>query len=229
MAAQQTHVPRPTAAGHWLARMALAAMIASTIGVGLACGAADDELPSKGAHASNQEPSGTGASGGPDFGPCTDGATEECHVTIGKNENVLTCLDGERTCAAGVWGPCMGGFSSTVLPDEEEDGAEGEDDGATKPLSLSGATACTNNPCDPACQVYTEVPDGGVAVTPTSDSSYYGGTLANALALTPSGFIDKGLKTPCTGTGDCEFDYHCVANGTSGATCANGAAKCCVA
>ena len=61
----------------------------------LASCADEDPLPGK--------PSGgTGASaadGGPES--CSEGAVEECHITVGENNGVLTCLDGMRSCEGG--------------------------------------------------------------------------------------------------------------------------------
>ena len=158
--------------------------------------------------------------------PCTPDTTEECHLTVGENGDVLTCLDGERRCVDSTWGPCEGGFSATPAPDPEAQAAPTDGPGA-QPLSTGTASPCPNNPCDPKCQQYTE--SGGVVLTPTQSGTYYEGSLQDAIALSPAGFIDKGMKKPCSTTSDCQFDYHCVANGTNGNSCGTGVAKCCTA
>jgi hypothetical protein len=81
-------------------------------------------------------------------------------------------------------------------------------------MSLTDASSCGTNPCDPSCQQFAEVlPDGGVTPTPVVTGYYTEGKIEDLIKNSPQGFVDKGLKTPCTGVGDCQFDFHCV-NGT---------------
>jgi hypothetical protein len=98
-------------------------------------------------------------------------------------------------------------------------------------LGLSDAGPCDNNPCDPYCQDFEEVPpaDGGYQVVPTIEETYYTGSLEDALALTPPGFVSKGMKTPCSVTADCQFDSHCMPTGTGGVDCGVGVPNCCMA
>jgi hypothetical protein len=167
----------------------------------------------------------SGGSGGSDGGgPCVDSATEECHVKVGQNGDVLTCLQGHRTCKDGAWEPCAGDLFSRLLP--KPDPAAGE--GSAQALLNDDAKPCKNNPCDPSCAGYDEVPEGGITPVPFVVDYFHHGTLADAIALTPPGFIDKGIVTPCSTVNDCQFDFHCVANGVDGVQCPSGAAKCCV-
>lgn len=39
-------------------------------------------------------------------GSCADGATRECHVTLGQHGSVVTCYRGVQVCTEGAWGPC---------------------------------------------------------------------------------------------------------------------------
>ncbi|HZF47668.1 MAG TPA: hypothetical protein VE093_03400 [Polyangiaceae bacterium] len=176
---------------------------------------------------SGVEGSGSSGSGGTDGGgPCVDGATEECHVKVGQNGDVLTCLQGHRTCKDGAWEPCAGELFSRLIP--KTDPAAGSDLDSSQALLKSDAGPCANNPCDPSCAGYAEEPEGGITLTPFIVDYFYQGTLADAIALTPPGFIDKGMVTPCSTVNDCQFDFHCVANGVNGVKCPSGAAKCCV-
>ena len=162
-------------------------------------------------------------------GLCAPGMTAECHVTVGTENDVLTCLNGRRTCVDGKWGPCVGGFSARVGWDGAT--AANANPGEVRPFNLSDAGPCVNNPCDPYCQVFPEEPpaDGGYEVIPTVETVYYTGSLEDALALNPPGFVGKGMKTPCGKTEDCQFDSDCVPTGTHGETCPGNAPKCCMA
>jgi hypothetical protein len=220
-----------------IARMRVTAGLAAIVGLGVAavtmasCTVDDGARPisnMNGAGGGGSGSSGSSSSGDP-LGPCVDGTKAECHETVGTNGDILTCLNGERTCVGGVWGPCAGEFSSKSMPpsdDTESAWAPGE----YRPLGLTDAGPCQNNPCDPYCQDFEEVPpvDGGYEVIPTVETVFYTGSLADALALTPPGFVSKGLKEPCSTTIDCQFDSHCLPTGTNGVTCPNGVAKCCM-
>jgi hypothetical protein len=140
---------------------------------------------------------------------------------------VLTCLNGERTCVGEAWGPCAGEFSSKSMPGS--DMAKGWAPGEYRPLGLSDAGPCQNNPCDPACQDFEEIPpDAGYEVIPEITTVWYAGSFDDLLNGLPAGFVNKGLKTPCTTTLDCQFDSHCLPTGSNGITCDDGAANCCM-
>lgn len=164
--------------------------------------------------------------------PCADeGRKVDCHEVIGTNGGVVTCLSGERTCTDGVWGPCVGKFSARS--GSPRDTLAVLDPNDVHILALSDAGSCQDNPCDPYCFDYEEDPpgDGGYEVVPTVETVYYTGSLEDAIALNPPGFINKGMKTPCdpANVQECQFDSHCVPTGTHGQACPNGAAYCCMA
>jgi hypothetical protein len=190
-------------------------------GLGLAAGCeAEQQLPSKPNATHPPAPSPTAAS------RCSEGATKDCHVTVGEEAGILTCLVGASTCTNGTWGPCEGTISSKPAPQppEPRDPAEANA-GADLPkaLSLSNPTACTNDPCDPTCQIFDEVPDGGVK-PPLSDGGSYQGGSVNSI---PGGFAAKGLKEPCDEAFDCQFDHYCSAPASGSCAhskCATGAA-----
>jgi hypothetical protein len=217
------------------ARFRMAAGLAAMVGLGaaattMASCTADDGLRPRGNTIGTGGGSTTGGSSGtvdPNT-PCVSGSTAECHLTVGTNNGVLTCLHGERTCLGGSWGPCTGEFASKLMPEIEN--SQGLVPDEYQVLGLTDAGACQNNPCDPYCQDFEEVPpiDGGYEVVPTIETTYYTGSLEDALALTPPGFVQKGLKTPCSTTLDCQFDSHCVPTGTNGVNCGVGIPNCCV-
>ncbi len=164
--------------------------------------------------------------------PCVDGVKAECHVTVGNNGDILTCMHGERTCVGGTWGPCVGEFSSQMLaPDHAPDEwAPGE----YRPLGLSDAGPCQNNPCDPYCQDFEETPgiDAGYQVIPTITTVWNAGSFDDLLDGLPGGFVNKGIKFPCSSALDCQFDSHCMPTGTNGITCedkGNLYSSCCMA
>src|SRR5215208_5483502 len=111
-----------------LAGVALTALLCA----GGACGVAE-ELGAK--------PSGANEVEDPRIGqPCDTGAAEECHVTVGENGDVLTCLDGERRCVDSAWGPCEGQFSATPAPEPQEQATSAEGPSA-HPLSTGTSSA----------------------------------------------------------------------------------------
>lgn len=128
--------------------------------------------------------------------PCsTEGATQECHVTLGQHGGVLSCFVGTRTCSNGRFGECTdGSVSNFAMPP-----------GGSELRSLSNAGPCINNPCDPTCQLFDETPLGGAAI---SLAPWTAGSLAN-LQKDSAGAIKTGIKSPCSTAGDCQFNEYC--------------------
>jgi hypothetical protein len=138
--------------------------------------------------------------------PCTEGAERDCHITISEHNGVLTCYDGVQQCVAGAWGPCGdGSVSERMAPSGSAAGAPGGDS-YPKPLSLSDAGPCVDNPCDPTCQNYDENPDGGIAPDAPPASSPWNVGDINAL---PDSIYQQGTNEPCTIGEDCQFDQYC--------------------
>jgi hypothetical protein len=228
-----------------VSRLRLAAGVAALVGafaaaVTMASCSAEDGLRPRGnsnGQGGGSTSSGVGTSSGDvePNAPCTSGTTAECHVTMGTNGDVLTCLHGERTCVGGSWGPCVGQFESKSMPPNEKpvDWEPGE----YRAFGLSDAGPCQNNPCDPYCQDYEEVPgaDAGYQVVPTITTVWQTGSFDDYLENIPPGFVDKGINFPCSPvnsvTQDCEFDSRCLANGTNGRQCVDKGttyASCCM-
>ncbi|MEJ7729072.1 MAG: hypothetical protein WKG00_07650 [Polyangiaceae bacterium] len=155
-------------------------------------------------------PSGSTGAGG-SGGPCADGESASCHVTIGEEGGILTCLDGTKVCVAGEWGPCEGSFTAQPMPKKSPGGrgAPGGSDEYPSPLSLSTPVSCMSNPCDPSCQVFDEVPPGGVVAPPPGTFG------AGEISTIPPGALDE----PCDSGSDCQFDHAC--NLPASGTCAH--------
>jgi len=214
----RTHLPRlvplPGAApGRGRRRLRGSAKVAVAIGIagavvwavgGAACGPGDEPLPPR-----TERPDAEVGDAG--TGPCTEGATRTCTIVVGEHGDVVTCLEGLRTCRDGVWSECEGtmGYNPLLHADA------GEDDPPDCPVppwttAISPSTPCENNPCDPSCRFFPEAPTGGIPLEPHIAGYYDEGTLEDAIAHSPQGFIDKGLHNPCSTTMDCQFDFHCV-------------------
>jgi hypothetical protein len=194
------------------------AQIAGTIGLGsigvaLSPGCTGEEpLPS--AAYGGDASVGSGFSGPP--GPCTAGSTRKCGVTLGVNNGRASCFEGVNECIDGRWSECRNG-TEAERPMPPEPGA-----GSARILSYSQATACANNPCDPQCQQWIEVPDGGLNV------QYEGSfpTVPDGGKTFPwnqgplSGYpTSPGRNQPCTVASDCQMNTHCVS--PSAGTCAH--------
>ncbi len=153
-----------------------------------------------------------------DTGPCRDGATRDCSVTLGRQGRVLSCYHGTQTCNAGAWGRCENGTSSTL------ELAASAEDGGVHTLAYSASARCLNNPCDPFCNDYIEQPPTPVIGTLGPKFEWSTGSLANL----PKGLVSKGLKEPCGSAFDCQFNQYCsepiTASSCSHSKCEEGGA-----
>ena len=204
--------------------------VMSTIAAAAAGCGADSEKPTGSGGGSSTTGAGPGGSTSSIPGACLDGATQACHVTLAQHGSVLTCYAGTQTCADGVWGDCIGGSEfHRLLPGtgsvERRDPGAAEGDTVGEPAgpvfhtdSFSDAGACPdagfNNPCDPTCMGYPEVPDGGIAITGTGNPGWKNG----AIGSLPGGLLNKGQKNPCYTASDCQFNEYC-GNPATGVTC----------
>ena len=108
---------------------------------------------------------GGGACDHPNLGcACpTEGATAACGEVIRKAADYVTCSLGTRTCSGGQWGACMGDKTQQVK------GAPIGAPGAHTETLQPTPTGCIDNPCDPACTLYTDngtgVDAGGLSIT----------------------------------------------------------------
>jgi len=155
--------------------------------------------------------------GGNEPASCVDGTTKDCIVMVGEHNGVVSCYEGIRTCEGGVWGACEDGQVVKRL----RPGAK-PPPGATKPMSLSDAGACQDNPCDPSCQVFDEEPDAGLSLDASTIGPEWVSSTIQDLEDNnwPEGLFEKGLNEPCFSGMDCQYDQYCYEPHT-GAACAH--------
>lgn len=140
---------------------------------------------------------------------CVEGAVEPCSEMLGEHDGIVSCYEGTRSCAGGVFGACVGGEAFDVVRGGQA--ASGEASLLLRPLALSTASACTNNPCNSYCREFNEVPPlGGLApdVDPTAPpvSSWITGNASDY----PPEWIVVGNREPCQAAGDCQFNTECT-------------------
>lgn len=207
-------------------------VVSSVAAAAAGCGA-DSERPSGGGGNGTTSGPGNGGSTSSIPGACFEGATQDCHVTLSQHGSVITCYAGTQTCTNGFWGECLGGSTfERILPGNgslERREPEGDpSDTAAEPeapvfhtlgLTDAGAILCPdagiNDPCDPTCMGFPEVPpDGGISITGIGNPGWKTGTLA---AL-PGAVSSIGVKNPCYRAADCQFNQYC-GNPATDATC----------
>ncbi|HEX2733876.1 MAG TPA: C-type lectin domain-containing protein [Polyangiaceae bacterium] len=133
---------------------------------------------------------------------CVDGQTRACHLTLDRHGDILSCYVGTQACGNGQWGECGGG----QVVDEE---LTEEQRSALNLAALTTTSACTDNPCDPSCRTFKDVPPAATQDTyhlGKSDYDWEVGTLSGL----PPGLVSKGLIEPCETGSDCQFNTYCV-------------------
>ncbi|MFO0762957.1 MAG: hypothetical protein U0359_41360, partial [Byssovorax sp.] len=159
----------------------------------------------------------------PAVAPCPEGATRACYADLPAQGAILNCYYGEETCKDGVWGPCMNGAieSSASAPGAGEAG-EGP---PAVPQSLSQPAPCIDDPCNPSCQRYDEIPLGGVILPGQAIPPWNSGSMASISSL--PGFSTRAQRTPCGSAADCQVNAQCslpITNGSVHDKCAPGVA-----
>src|SRR5262249_31926322 len=140
---------------------ALACAVLSALGTAMVagCGPGNESNLTSPQFTGGNGPGGAGGDGGAGGSEaCPQGAARDCHLTLGEHQGVLSCFDGTETCTNGAWGPCEGSEKKRPLPPRT--GRPGA--GAPEVKSLSVPSSCMNNPCDPSCQTFDEVPGAPV-------------------------------------------------------------------
>jgi hypothetical protein len=172
-----------------------------------ACGSGHDDRPGAAGQAQVPRTSQVGQ------GSCTEGATRACVVELGTHAGVTSCFSGHEQCSFGTWGPCRRatpGVASGRL-------------GVAGRLAFSGpAVPCEDNPCDPTCQNFLEMPVGGLMAEPdpSGATTRVDGTLfwqgGSELDLPPE--FPGGV---CYSANDCSYGQTCLDVATQPA-CAHG-------
>jgi hypothetical protein len=146
---------------------------------------------------------------------CTEGATEECSLTLGDHGGVLSCYEGTRTCVNGQFGACQNGHAFDV-PESERTSVPpaGSNAGLTlRPLASlpnpPAATDCLDNPCNRYCREVHVVPSLGLrADLDPSGSPLPSWPTGNLSEYAPA-VSALGQREPCQTAGDCQFDTEC--------------------
>ncbi|WP_437948905.1 VWA domain-containing protein [Sorangium sp. So ce296] len=188
----------------WAPRALLLVTLSSAAAVIAGACSGDDSGP----------PGPQGGTGLPDAGaeagdPCVDGEEVECHITVGENAGVLTCMDGVRRCQDGRYGSCEGTMTMRRSPFGPSPRGDGES-GYPRPLANSEASdggLCATNPCDPSCQSFEETPDGG-PIDLSGTGITYTWSVGDINEL-PETVARQGTHQPCTTSEDCQFDQYC--------------------
>jgi hypothetical protein len=136
---------------------------------------------------------------------CVEGAVEPCSEVLGEHDGIVSCYAGTRTCQGGSFGACLGGESYEVTRGEATASAAG-----LRPLALSSAADCTDNPCNSFCREFTEAPPKGLV--PDVDESAPPPTswITGNLSDYPPEWVVIGNQEPCQVAGDCQFDTACT-------------------
>ena len=180
----------------------------------VACSQGVDDLPPRGSDASVGGENGAGGTGeggsgqgGGDGGSggapavCQEGQKKTCTVQLGEHNGVKSCFKGVHVCQNGAWSPCQ--------EDKTPFAPGGASSEKPSPLGSNDVLAnCTNNPCDPSCQVFDEDPPGGLkpfAQTPIF--TWQTGDIGNY----PADLEAQGVAQPCDEGVDCQFNQYCSA------------------
>ena len=124
---------------------------------------------------------------------CESWAVRECGIELGTHDGVVECARGTQICDSGHWGSCLADASKKTTSVRAPTAASGLL-GARGLLSIGGSsTTCKDNPCNPYCQVFADVPDAAIQAdgsTVTFGDAAPGPSLANSNV--PSGIGNKG-------------------------------------
>jgi lectin-like protein len=137
---------------------------------------------------------------------CSEGAVENCAVTLGEHGGVLSCYEGERTCKGGTFGACENGHSFDLPRDAVNSQAQSV---SLRPLSFSSPSACLNNPCNRYCREFNEAPMTGISADVDDSAPPLSTWPTGSLADYPPELIAVGTQEPCQIAGDCQFNTSC--------------------
>ena len=148
------------------------------------------------------------------------GAVQACGETWSNTGRTLTCYEGTRSCDHGKWSECSNG---KVVQHDLSAGA------SQRLTALSTPQNCLTNPCNPDCQTYIEIPDGGLRPIMVGDGSVIvvvdgGGIVDGATGDAtyvdydwtqgsfneyPPDTIEGAQNEPCSIAGDCQMGTYC--------------------
>ncbi|MGA7122318.1 MAG: hypothetical protein WBY94_19605, partial [Polyangiaceae bacterium] len=131
----------------------------------------------------------SGHRGGGDAGPAlvsacsTPGAVAPCGQVDRVSGGYVTCTTGHMTCAAGVWGPCLGDQITTKVAPTT---------GGLRINDFGTQVDCVNDPCDPTCVQVVDTPQG-------LDAGAESGFQITEAGLTPAPIVTSDAGVVCTG------------------------------
>jgi hypothetical protein len=124
--------------------------------------------------------------------PCDEsGAQAPCGTVYSRVGDTVVCGQGVTSCDGVEWGECIiNNAVSLEVPASEQSPA-------LRNLSLGSASACTTNPCDPACKTFTDSPENlPLANSSGVVSAASGVTLASGTSTVVPGISSSGYA--CT-------------------------------
>lgn len=196
--------PSSTARVILLQAAAAAAALAVFGLIGVGC-SEDDALPYLPGGSTPGEPLSPNRS-------CSSGASRDCSVELEEVDGVFSCYKGSQTCEGGRWSACGDGHLSSFHGTRLQLVARLQ--------ALGAPAACLDDPCDPFCQRYDEIPDSGLTAVETDPIfDWPGGPVS--LDGYPGPLVDRGLNQPCATGADCQFSHRCE-NPRTDASCAHG-------
>jgi hypothetical protein len=186
------------------ARIPLAAL---SLGLGVLAGCGDPD-PAAAPMAAAPAGSGTQVGRVPLEPTCIEGAVEPCHEMLGEHDGIVSCYEGTRSCAGGVFGACIGGETYDVVRGDAPSGGASL---SLRPLALSSATECTNNPCNRYCREFNEAPPlGGLAPDVDATAPPLSSWITGNASDYPPEWVVVGNREPCQVAGDCQFNTECT-------------------
>lgn len=142
---------------------------------------------------------------------CEEGATQACHLVLGEHAGVISCYEGTQSCSGGVFGPCINGTSFEVkrseLPSRPSESSLGA---GLRPLSLSSATSCTDNPCNSYCREFDELPGEGLTAELDSSAAPLSSWVTGHGSDYPLEWLVVGAREPCQAAADCQLNTECT-------------------
>jgi hypothetical protein len=179
----------------WSARIA-SVLLALTIGVvEEACSDSQQRAP-----LDTTGVSGTPPRGGSRGACAIEGAMQSCGVELGTRDGITDCAVGVQICNHGTWGVCevdatRGQFHVPTPVSQEASIQDGSVviTGQLHTRALAADATTCNDPCDPYCQNFIDVPDAALTgAIVTQDAGYQTISVPIEQAGYPGGFVSKG-------------------------------------
>ena len=158
-------------------------VIAACVG----CSSAPDLPPMAGAQPVVPVPNDSAAQS------CADGEQRPCSKPLSQQGSTISCYYGTQTCSGGVWSDCAQG--TVVLQAAPRRGDR-------IAASISTPQPCQDNPCDPSCQKYVEVPGAGLTAQVNTTTVWLTGSLGGL----PADVQQLVSKPNCETAADCQVE-----------------------